>query len=233
MIANIKSRVIVGLMLILIGGLFILNNYNILVFPSEYLTWEYFFILFGLLLFTLSNNKTAGVIFTTIGLFNLFPELWPLIFVLIGLYIILRKNHHSAFCTKFYFHNKNEIKKDEVNGKDIIEETAIFGGNSKIFHSDNFKGGNIVSIFGGSEINLANCKLAEGENILDMTAIFGGTSIIVPSDWNLELDVMPIFGGFSDERIKNPSQPIDKSKTLIIKGLALFGGGEIRSWRVI
>jgi len=228
MIANIKSRVIVGLMLILIGGLFILNNYNILDLPSEYMTWEFFFILFGLLLFILSNNKTAGTIFIGIGLFNLIPELWPLIFVAIGLYIILRRrNNSSTFQTRFNFHKSQEADA-EISNKDFIEETAIFGGTSKIFHADNFRGGNIVSIFGGSEINLTNCKLAEGENVLNMTAIFGGTTIVVPRNWKIDLDVMPIFGGFGDERIKNPTIPIDESKTLVIKGLVLFGGGEIK-----
>ena len=42
-------------------------------------------------------------------------------------------------------------------------------------------------------------------------------------------DVISVFGGFSDKRNTiMPNQNIE-DKTLVIKGLVIFGGGEIRN----
>lgn len=236
----IRTRIIIGLILIVLGLIYLLYNYDIEIIPEEFLRWEYLFILFGLLSFTLSKNKIAGVIFTAIGIFNLVPELWPLIFVIIGLYIIFKRKDYEKNYGKFYNHVNSRIKnhlenieytfkKNSQTSKEYIEEIAIFGGSTKVLYSDSFRGGNIISIFGGSEINLENCTLADGINILEITAIFGGSTIIVPNNWLIEIDVLPIFGGFSDKRIKSPNTQYDENKKLIIKGLVLFGGGEIKN----
>lgn len=261
MAVYVRTRIVIGFLLIIIGVLFILNNYGIEIIPSDFLTWEFLFILFGLLLFILSKNKVAGIIFISIGLFNLFPELWPLIFVLLGILIIFRrKNYNEAkywkdqlkhylwesiplekdhykfakqsvnftqFASKSKF--QSEEKTDYKSRNEFIEEISIFGGSTKILHTNNFRGGSILSIFGGSEIDLSDCKLAEGNNILEITAIFGGSTLIVPPNWKIEIDVLPIFGGFSDKRIKNPNVSYEEGKTLIIKGFVLFGGGEIKN----
>jgi len=65
---------------------------------------------------------------------------------------------------------------------------------------------------------------------LNITAIFGGSTIIVPRDWNVLLNVTPLFGGFSNKIRREPNLVVDQSRTLIIKGIAMFGGGEIKSY---
>lgn len=224
-----KNRLVIGILLIMVGLLFFLENNNFLELPYYHVTWEYFFILFGSLMFALAKNKTVGVVFIAIGLFNLVPELWPLIFVLVGLYIIFRKKGaHASFQTYSQFQSMGAEPGTE-SSKDTLEDVAIFGGSTKVYHTDNFRGGSIVSIFGGSEINLANCKLADGDNTLDITAIFGGSTIIIPQNWEVEIDVMPIFGGFGDKRMKDPFRTTESGRKLIIKGVVLFGGGEIKN----
>jgi len=220
---KLHGRVIIGILMIILGALFVMRNYEILDFPYEYFTWEYFFILIGVLFLFLSRNKAAGFVFIAIGLFNLVPELWPLLLVLIGLYIIYGRTRHNK--------QKDESAETEQSksSTDYVESVSIFGGGSKIINSDNFKGGSIVSIFGGSEINLVNSKLGEGENNIEITAVFGGTTLTVPPDWNVVIDVLPIFGGFSDKRMKDPNKKIQEGRTLLLKGVVLFGGGEIKT----
>lgn len=225
---KVKSRIVVGIILVIIGIIFLLKNYDIYLFPTDFISWEYFFILFGLLLFILSDNKTAGIVFLAIGLFNLVPELWPIIFVLIGLYIILKKRGNHPFNHFKHFKSEPNFEIPE-DGKNYLEDINVFGGGSKLINTDNFKGGSAVSIFGGSEINLMGSKLAEGENSLEITAIFGGSTLIAPSEWKIELDVLSIFGGFSDKRRKDPNIVYDSNRVLVIKGLVLFGGGEIKN----
>ncbi len=230
----LRTRILIGLILIIIGFLFILNNYGIEIIPEDFLTWEYFFIFLGILLITLSKNKIAGSIFIGIGLFSLMPELWPLIFVIIGLFIIFRRNKFKSHYWNFHEYKSsftsNVSSEEKTNrGKEFLEEISVFGGSTKVLHTDNFRGGSIISIFGGSEINLSDCKLAEGENVLEITAIFGGASLIIPSNWKVEIDILPIFGGFGDKRIKTPDTKYEEGKVLLIRGFVLFGGGEIKN----
>ncbi len=226
---KLQGRVVIGLILIILGGLFFLSNYGIFVIPDDFFSWEYFFILAGILLLLLSRNKIAGFIILGIGLFNLHPELSPLIFVVVGLYIIFGRHGRGKIYFKYTHSLKDSAGKGEVDSNDFLESVNIFGGGSKIVNSDNFRGGSIISIFGGSDINLNNCKLADGDNVLEIIAIFGGTTLIVPNDWRVNLDILPIFGGFGDKRIKDPNKTFLEGRSLIIKGVVLFGGGEIKT----
>ena len=63
-----------------------------------------------------------------------------------------------------------------------------------------------------------------------MFTIFGGAKFIIPEDWDVRIEVSAIFGGFSDKRHIRKDTPRDPSKELIIKGVAIFGGGDIVSF---
>lgn len=218
---------VIGIIFIIFGGLFLLDNYDIIYFelPHFLFQWQMIFIIIGTVLFVTSQNKTAGVIFLAIGLFNYFPELWPLVLILIGLAILYRRSTKKSFLGQnFSFSSARGTVEEE------FEDISVFGGGTKTYYSDSFKGGRVVSIFGGSEIRLTECKLAEGDNILEITALFGGNTLLVPRDWNVQIDVMPIFGGFSDKRLKDPNLVFDGSRKLLIKGVVIFGGGEIKSY---
>jgi hypothetical protein len=115
-------------------------------------------------------------------------------------------------------------------GDDYIDIINIFSGGERQIVSENFSGGKITSIFGGSEIDLTQAKLAPGVSELEIACVFGGTTIIVPTDWNVKVEVVPVLGGFGDERKLNIGRPIDTSRQLIIKGAVVFGGGEIKSY---
>ncbi|MGK9475183.1 LiaF transmembrane domain-containing protein [Melioribacter sp. OK-6-Me] len=229
--SHMTTRILMGLILIVLGTLLLLDNYGVLILPEFIYSWEYLFILFGLLLFLLTHNKTAGLIFIAIGLFKIAPELWPILLILLGVYLLFRQRGNSIH--RFggrYFHHKTKIGERKASTEDgMIEEVSVFGGSNKNYYINNFKGGNIVSIFGGSEINLSNCNLAEGDSTLEITIIFGGTTLIVPSDWKIVIDVLPIFGGFSDSRRNVSDSNIDEDKILYIKGIIIFGGGEIKN----
>ena len=95
----------------------------------------------------------------------------------------------------------------------------------KIF-SKNFKGGEIVNIFGGTEIDLSQADI-NGEVRLELTQMFGGTKLIIPGSWKLIVKNAAILGGIEDKR---PNQPLDPNKILILTGTSMFGGIEIRSY---
>jgi predicted membrane protein len=109
-----------------------------------------------------------------------------------------------------------------------LKDLSILWSTQKSITSDNFKGGIVTSLFGYSEIDLTKCKLDNKSVVIDIVGIFGGSTIIVPKEWNVVVDVFSLFGGFSSKIIRTPETKVDMEKTLTIKGLVLFGYGEVK-----
>lgn len=226
------KRVILGSILIGLGGLFFLKSLDIFDFDFAriILSWPFFFIIIGLYLTLNTTRKMLGGIIAGLGFIFILPRIFPSIeydgsvvlavfLIAIGSYIISNQKKKTV-----------EVNELGQITKDVIDDVSIFGGGTRIVTSDNFQGGNITAVFGGSEVILKGCKLAEGTTSIDILAVFGGTTIVVPSDWNVVMNVTSIFGGFSNKGIKDPNVQVDLSKTLIIKGLVVFGGGELKTF---
>jgi len=111
-----------------------------------------------------------------------------------------------------------------------IDDTAVFGGGDHLMRSQQFKGGRITAVFGGSSFDLRKAKLAPGINVIDVFCLFGGTKLIIPEDWNIKIRVTSIFGGFSDKRHIMPETHTNEETQLVITGMAVFGGGEIKDY---
>jgi hypothetical protein len=113
------------------------------------------------------------------------------------------------------------------SSEDYIDSTAFFGGVHKKIVSKNFKGGDVVTIMGGTEIDLSQADFT-GMVKLDVVQIMGATKIIVPAHWEVRTDVTAIFAGFEDKRqqptVNNPD------KILLIDGTSLFGGIELKNY---
>ena len=228
----LDRRVILGIVIMLFGGILLASNFNLIPFDVRHYIWSWKMVLIVIGVISLANRQRVitGIILISIGVFFMLPDIfvipysyhrlfWPVILIIVGIAFVLRRggrNHYSKF------HNVEEYSTD------YIDDINIFGGGEKMVTSQNFKGGKITSVFGGSNIDFTNAKLAKGNIVIDVFAIFGGAKLIVPPEWEIKSEVFPIFGGFSDKRknIKN----IQSDSKLIIKGMAIFGGGEIKSY---
>jgi len=215
---------IIGIIIILIGGAFLMSNLGII--EQENLRfifkWQTMLILIGMIVFFSSGNKSTGIIVALVGIMGLIPDFWATALILAGVYIIYKQKGVSQT-------NPNFTETSTQYESDVINDISIFGGSKKSFQSNNFRGGNITSIFGGSEIDLMDSTLADGENILNVFFLFGGSKFKIPSDWNVAIDVIPIFGSFKDKRIIKEDM-LQNDSRLIIKGITLFGGGEINNY---
>jgi hypothetical protein len=110
---------------------------------------------------------------------------------------------------------------------DFLDSTAIFGGSRKKVVTKTFRGGDVTSIMGGTEIDLTQADI-NGTVVLDVTQIMGGTKIIVPAHWEVRSEVTAVFAGFEDKR----QQPavVNPDKVLILQGTSIFGGIELRNY---
>jgi predicted membrane protein len=229
-----QSRVIIGLIIIAVGAMLLLRNLNFFApfhFMNFIFSWKMILVIIGLILFFNSSNKSSGVILMAVGGFLLIPDIlgipyfnmWrvglPLLLMVVGILILLRKN----------FDTRRLDTETRQHDMDYIDEVTIFGGVKKSINTKTFKGGKATAVFGGSELNLLNSGLAEGQNVIDMLAIFGGVTMHVPEDWSVKIDVVSIFGGFSDDRSHSRLIVRDTSRELVIKGMVIFGGGEIKT----
>ena len=215
-------------MIIGVGLLYMLRNMGLVRLDVWHIvfSWPMLLIAIGLVNFVKKQYVWGGILLV-IGLvflqgritgYNLYSTFWPLMVILIGFAVIF--SNTSLFKSR---------RKNQINAMDeeAIDEVCIFGGSERNIITPRFKGGRIVAVFGGTSINLTQSSLAEGQNVMDVMAIFGGATLIVPADWNVKFEIFNILGGFSDKR---QNLNIDQSKVLVIKGLALFGGGEIKSY---
>ncbi|MCL4638358.1 MULTISPECIES: LiaF transmembrane domain-containing protein [Olivibacter] len=124
------------------------------------------------------------------------------------------------------FYEQAEQSSSKVN-EDYIDSVSIFGQVKKNIYSKNFKGGDIVNIMGGADINLIQADI-QHPVILEVVQIFGGTTILVPAHWKVNPEMTAIFGGVEDKRFIN-NVAVDNRKNLIIKGTSIFGGITIKS----
>ena len=129
------------------------------------------------------------------------------------------RKRHAKYHYDKYKHNRNNAG--------YISRNYVFGGSHERFNSDNFKGGEINCVFGGTELDLSNAKLAEGVNYMEVNLVFGGVVIYVPADWKIEVGQSQFCGRFQDNRPKLEFE-VDENRTLILDVNAVFGGGEIK-----
>ena len=113
-------------------------------------------------------------------------------------------------------------------GDDFLDTVSVFGGVKKTVLSKNFRGGEIVNIFGGAELDFTQADI-NGRVVIDITQIFGGTKIIVPSNWQVISDLAAVFAGVDDKRIRSTASA-NNDKILILKGTSIFAGVDIRSY---
>jgi predicted membrane protein len=227
-----SNRAIVGVILVLVGLFLVMRNTGI--FPDFIdhivFSWPMLLVTIGLVItIGSSGGKTSGVIVMAVGAFFLIPHIfretfnvdmfWPSIFIIIGIVFIFSKRR-----------GWNSVSTSNPVGDDYIDYVHVFSGGERQIVSDNFRGGRVSAVFGGSEIDLTKAKLATGVSYLEIACVFGGTTIIVPDDWNIKIEVVPVLGGFGDSRKLNPGRIIDTTKQLVIKGAVVFGGGEVKSY---
>jgi len=250
---NRGGRVMGGLVLIVIGLVLLAYKMNIVFLPRWIFTWQMIPILVGLFIgFRHSFRNPGWILPVALGVIFLIDEyvpsisfrnyLWPIVIIVIGLWVMLKPKHdmRPRFASGLPTMPprgvaSNEFTTDQATATDgatfshdHLDSTAIFGGVKRNVISKNFQGGEVVSVFGGNEINLSQADI-QHPVVIDTVQVFGGTSLIIPPHWEVKSEVVAILGGISDKRPILPGG-YDPNKVVILKGTALFGGLDIKSY---
>jgi hypothetical protein len=218
------TTILLGLLFIVIGVGFMLEQFGILPFSRLWdVLWPSLFILLGIyVLFINWRAVFPATVFAYIGVaglldtFNVTDDpwrLWPILLISLGISIMLGFDWNSMT-------NNSNIADDTLN------DVVMFWGIDRKVTSQAFKGGTMTIMFGGGKVNLRDAKLAENQAKLNITTMFGGLEIIVPPTMRVANKTVGIFGG-SDDKTKMPPEP--NAPVIEISGVTMFGGLSIKN----
>jgi predicted membrane protein len=140
----------------------------------------------------------------------------PLILTGVGIFIVLKalKQHRKV---------PEELQRSEG----FLRGNAILSAFKHRHQTQSFRGGELTAIFGGFEVDLRQAVIEGSSARLDTFVMFGGGDLRVPEGWEVLVQATAIFGGVNDKTAPVPTSGEVRPR-LVITGLVLFGGIEIR-----
>ena len=213
-----KKNLFWGIVLIVVGILFLgrnMNWWNFSIFFEGW--WTLFLIVPSIISLVRKESMGTSFLILVLGVLMLLASqnvidwstIWkvflPIIIMVVGLSII-------------FGNRKVKTKKVKGNAKEYV---AIFSGVDEMIGKieSDFK---VTSVFGGVELDMRDVKLEE-DLIIDCFTLFGGIDIRLPKDVKVEVNGLPIFGG-----VENKYRNNDEAKvTIYINHTTIFGGVDL------
>jgi len=218
-----KGPVIGAVVFIAVGSVLLLEKLGYLpwgVIPF----WPMIFVLVGILKIAYAGARPTGAAFIGLGVILQlnemgithlnFWDLWPVLIIVAGVAMLWQALHRETA---------------GVSSNPNFDAMYIFGGGDRQISTRNFKGGHLFAIFGGYKVDFKNADIEGDQAVLDASAIFGGGEIWVPDTWLVSVKGVGVFGAYEDKTRHVQPDPSKPAKTLIIRGVAMFGGIEIKN----
>jgi predicted membrane protein len=227
------SGLIPGIILIVVGTIFLLDHMGIIHGENLWRFWPLAIVGVGILKFTKEGERSVGAGFILVGiivqLYKLgivglsWDTIWPFLLIVGGA---------SMIWSRFEMPKIPGLQGSLVsNGRDTLNEHALFGGVERRVNINNFRGGMITAVFGGVEVDFRSADIDGEEAVIFVEAIFGGIELTIPDRWNVSFQGQSIFAGFTDETrgaLPDPSGATLR-KTLVLQGRAVFGGITVKN----
>jgi predicted membrane protein len=219
---RINPAVLNGGTLIVVGVLLLLNQMGI--FRLWFDFWVAAFFIIGVLKLLQSRDLqgylwggfllaiAAALELDYLGYAHLrFATLWPVFVIAAGLILVLRAYQ----------------RRPEAEGVSSarLNVFAVLGGGEYHILAKNFRGGDLVALMGGFDIDLRDADIEGNEATITVNALMGGGSIRIPETWGVSMCASAFMGGHSVKA----REGIQPTKILIVKGLAIMGGVEIKN----
>ena len=225
------SQIIVGLLVIIVGMVFLLDNLGWLDFQFTLHLWPTALIFFGILKVVQTRTPSGAIVgggLILVGGLTLLKEigliaiswhsLWPILLIVFGLSVVFKSTTGRGVL------ERAQGPQEKTSDDNVINVTAVLGGFTRRVVTQDFRGGEITALMGGCDLDLRQCSI-NGDAVIQVFAMFGGITIKVPTDWTVVLQGTPIMGGF-EEKTAPAGNP---AKRLVISGYAIMGGLEVRN----
>lgn len=176
--------------------------------------------LFGLLFLVAGGGVLAHYLGYIVLRWSL---IWPGLILFLGMVIVVstlfssRRKHKERGAGKY------------TSTEHVIESIVVFGGREEKNTSKTFKGGDVVCVFGGCNVDLREAEIEGEEAVIHITAVMGGVEVQVPPHWRPVLKGTPIMGGYEDKTRPVVGDLEGPRPKLVIEGVAVMGGVELKS----
>jgi predicted membrane protein len=252
------GRIIFSLLVITAGTLLLLFNAGVLAdtYKPIVFSWPMLLVAIGVIFVFSQYKRVPGVILTVLGMVLLLPKLqeaellcvdslplvkgngWALLVIVSGLILLCRAFSGNSIHRR-QMERRRQWWRQHVAARHpaftrrgeeagLMDVNCLFGASKETVMSQDFRGGVINCVFGGTELDFMSAQLAEGVHVLEVNTVFGGATLYMPAHWHVEMKQNPVFGRFDDKRPR-PTIEVNDNRKLIIRASSVFGGGEIKS----
>jgi predicted membrane protein len=242
--SRFTGRTVAGVILVLLGVLFTLDNFGVVEAREIFRFWPLAIVALGVV--TLSRARlpeqrivgtliiVAGAAFLmrSLGLVSFrlrVRELWPLFLVLGGGFMIWGSLRSRERTRERVLRASGAAGSSDGSGA-LLNAFAVMGGGERIVRDTDFRGGEVTAILGGFEIDLRQAGMMRDSAEIEIFTLWGGVDLKVPEDWNVVVQGVPILGGFSNTaRSGSVTATGAPRKTLVVNGTVIMGGVEIKN----
>ena len=241
-----------GLAIVLVGMSWLLYDMGVIPFNPAIRFWPVLLILFGIMNVVTQSGRFFGFLLILAGTFLqlnklglthlTFADVWPVALIAVGLLLMW-----ASLESRGFIQAKRRVVdgfRQQVTGAvagattgatdappGTLNAVAIFGGCERRISSKNFRGGKATAVLGGIELDFRDADIdsENGEAVLEINCVLGGVEIRVPESWHVHSRSVPVLGGYEDTSRQVGDAPGAKPKTLVITGMVVLGGVEIRN----
>ncbi len=223
-----SPKLVLGVAIIVAGLVLTLDNLGLIEAHTVFKLWPLVLVAMGIA--KLRQDRSGGgmggwtlvlagtfLLLFTFGRGHLAEALAPMLVVAVGILIVIKSLKQSR-----------GIPPELAKSDDFLQGTAIFGGFKRRVSTQAFKGGELTAIFGGCEVDLRQAALDSGQARIDVFVLFGGGEIRVPEGWEVANRATAMFGALDDKTHHGPN-PGEDRPCLVVTGLILFGGLEVKT----
>ncbi|WP_257304100.1 cell wall-active antibiotics response protein [Geothrix campi] len=223
-----SPKLVLGVAIIVAGLVLTLDNLGLIQAHTIFKLWPLVLVAMGVAKIRQDRQNSslggwflvlggAFLLLFTFGRGHLADALGPMLVVALGILIVVKALKQNR-----------GVPPELARSEDFLQGTAIFGGFKRRVSTQAFKGGELTAIFGGYEVDLRQAVLENGQARIDVFVLFGGGEIRVPEGWEISNRATAIAGALNDSTHHGPASP-DARPCLVITGLILFGGTEVKS----
>jgi predicted membrane protein len=250
---SLTPQFILGICLLLFGGLLTLDRLNVLDAAESLRYWPVVFIALGawivaergLTLRSLPGFVMIGVasllMLNTLGIVRVrvWELFWPLMIVLVGARLLMQSPgrwRERQRQRRLQGPHTDPAQPAAASSDGTISMFSVLGGSQRTSNDKPFRGGDMTSIMGGTQLDLRQATIEPGEDaVINVFAMMGGHEIWVPSGWTVVSEVIPILGSVEDKRLPaietaprpaNGSVPVPR---LVLRGVVFLGGLTIKN----
>lgn len=223
------GAMVAGVVIITVGTILLLNQLGVLPHVVTLHFWPVVLVVIGLIKLLSGNDGgdrvfggcmiAAGIVLQTnaLGITHItWSHAWPAIVIMVGVMLVV----HGVTGKPC---GSNSAADPEWNS------FYVFGGGERQVTAKDFRGARLFAVFGGYEVDLTRADIEGNEAYIEANAVFGGGEIRVPASWKVVVQGMGIFGGYDDKSQFVQTDSAAPTKTLYVRGVAVFGGVEVKN----